>query len=1234
MNKFYLLIFSFLVSVSLLAQTKEQIQKLKEFADFLKIEDARNYQKAIELAIKKGWQLQIKVPHGGVTRLTGVSFNGMPEYTATDSNVGAAGTTGASTLWNGGSTGLNLSGSSAFLNGKIAVWDGGAVLGGHQELSGKITSGDGAASLSDHATHVTGTIVAKGTSPLAKGMLYNLATIPTYNFDFDNSEIASAASNLILSNHSYGSISGWRFNETIWEWWGEAGATEDYKFGYYDNKSRYWDSIAFLSPNYLIVKSAGNKRNENGPAAGTAYRRFNAMNQMVDAGAYDGSLSPNNSYDILPTYSNAKNILTVGAVGILSNGFVNSSSVAMSNFSSWGPTDDGRIKPDIVAAGVGLFSSVATSNTAYDTYSGTSMSSPNATGSLGLLQELYQKETATFLKSASLKGLAIHAADESGVSNGPDYQFGWGLLNVKKGSEVILGRTTKHRILENNLAQNATLSQNHISSGGEKLVATIVWTDPAASVETVNYLNNRTRKLVNDLDLRIVSGSGTEMPWKLDVFNPATPATKGDNNIDNVEKVEILNPIPGESYEIRVSHKGVLVNGSQNYSLLLSGVGGTAYCTSSPVSNSNTRINQFTFAGILRTNTGCTQYTNVTTTFGTVYPSQIAPFSVDLGTCGVNNNKICKIFIDWNSDGDFTDAGENVATSPVIANASIFTGNITAPGNLIIGSSTRVRVVVSETTDPATVTPCGSYSAGETLDASLKITAAGIDASAISVEYPENNSCATDFTYVAARVKNNGVNNITNVPAKAQIFDGATLVATLLDTAKLILQPNSITAVYFRTPFVSQAGKTYTIRVNTDVTGELIKTNDSITVTRNISQATTATITGLSGQLCNANQAILNATPSAGQLYWYTAATGGNPIATGNNVNTNNVPANRTYFIGVNEAKGTIGPANKNVLGAGTYVAFNANGQNITALSPTIIESLRMYIGTSGSIDITVKDVASGNVVAVSSFNVIATSSTPGSSVNDLNDQGIVLPVNLKIPAAGSYLLGATFNAGATAFRNNALNPNPYPYQSAFLMDMNNSNNGTGLTTYYWFYDLKVRALGCATTAARTTLIADAALNPTISQTASTLTVSETGTTYIWTKDGVSVPNSNTQSITITGGGAYVCTILKGGCIFTSPSFNAVFTSLSNINPIDVSFNVAPNPIQGKGFISFILPTKENVTMELVDATGKQIQVQQFVALANTRVSKEIKTQELASGNYFIRIKYDNKQIIKQVFIQ
>ncbi len=1236
MTKYVLVLIFFIVSISTFAQTEEQKKTLKAFAEYLKQEDQKNYEKAVALAVAKKWPLEMQLANGGIMKLVGVYPNGLPEYLATESNVGAANTTGASRLWNGGTSNLNLTGSAAIMAGKLAIWDGGALLTNHQELVGRILSGDGATTLSDHATHVAGTMVAKGIVNNAKGMAYNIPNLTAFDFSNDNSEMAANAGNFLLSNHSYGAISGWRFN-SVWEFWGEFTATEDYKFGYYDSKSRYWDSLAVLAPNYLIVKSAGNNRNQNGPAIGANFSRYNAAGVMTAQGAYTGGISRNDSYDILPTSAVAKNILTVGAISILNNGYAGANSVQISSFSSYGPTDDGRIKPDIVAAGVNLFSSIATGTNAYDTYSGTSMSSPNATGSLLLLQELYQRETAGFMRSATLKGLAIHTADEAGAANGPDYIYGWGLLDVDQAAQTIMGRNTTHRILQNTLNQGSNFSLNTISSGGSKLMATIVWTDPHAAFETTNYLNNRTPKLINDLDLRIVSSAGTEMPWKLDVNNPASPATKGDNILDNVEKVEIIDPIPGETYEIRVAHKGTLVNTSQNYSLLLSGVGGTAYCTSQPNSNSNSRINNFTYAGINANGTGCTQYVNSGSTFASTFPTQVNTFSLTLGTCGSNLDKMAKIFIDWNGDGDFLDANELCATSGVINGTAAFTGSITTPSNVVIGASTRIRIVLSETTNAVSIVPCGTYAFGETRDFSIKFSQAARDGRITAIILPESGSCANDATFVSATIQNSGTSAINNIPVKAIILDGATTVATLLDTLFNTIQPNGFGTVYFRNTFNALAGKTYTLKVNTDVNLEDVRFNDTLSVTKTIAAANTATITNASGQLCTATQANLTSTaPIGNTVYWYTSSTSNTPIGNGSStIVNNNIPANNTFFVGINDAKGNVGPVTKESLSStGGYAVFT-NVQNITVHTPILIESSRMYFGNAGTITAIVREAVSGNIVDQVTVNVLPTTTIPGPTTTtwDANDTGRIVPLNLKIPAAGNYTLGISAGGGATAFRSSGFATNPYPFTVNSLMSINNSNNGTGLTTYYWFYNLKVKALGCTNNSSRVTVVAGAVLTPTISQNSNVLTSSATGTSYVWSKDGVQISNSNNVSLAITAAGSYTVEVTKGGCVFTSAPFTAIITSIQNISATEINLTLTPNPAKEKTELRFTTPKRENVTMDILSINGTKISSERFVVQPNIMFTKLIDISKLSAGIYTVRLYFNNKQVIKKLII-
>jgi hypothetical protein len=373
--------------------------------------------------------------------------------------------------------------------------------------------------------------------------------------------MATAAGNgLMLSNHSYGISCGW--DPYGFSWYGNASinANEDYKFGYYtEGESKAWDEIAYNAPYYLICKSAGNDRGHI-PLFGEPPER--------DGGA-DG-------YDCIGPQGVAKNILTIGAVEDIPNGYNTVSDVVMTSFSSWGPTDDGRIKPDIVANGVGVYSCDDDNNADYTTMDGTSMATPNTTGSLALLAQQWRNLAGSYMRAATLKALAIHTADEAGSANGPDYRFGWGLLNTSKAAQLIAAvwvsqnnQTVKDIVLNNSESYSFQITSN----GAQPLRVTVCWTDPAGTPHTPLTLDPTDIMLVNDLDLRLTRSGTTYYPWTFtnpSPNNPSTTATTGDNIRDNVEQVYIASPASG-TYTITVNHKGTLQGGSQRFSLIMSG---------------------------------------------------------------------------------------------------------------------------------------------------------------------------------------------------------------------------------------------------------------------------------------------------------------------------------------------------------------------------------------------------------------------------------------------------------------------------------------------------------------------------------------------------------------------------------------------------------------------------------------------------------------------------------------
>jgi len=546
------------IPVAVQAQTTPDKNALLEFSKKKQAEFKQQKQAAVEYAKQNDIPVFINTQRA-FFELMYIDENGMPRYYQTE-NANSAKTISTNKVHPGAGLGFSLDGGGM----TVHEWDGGAVRPTHQEFGNRVNQVDGVAATHYHSTHVGGTLIASGVQAAAKGMA-PAANLNAYDWNDDEAEMADAGANgALVSNHSYGYANGWSWNGTAWVWYGDGNISndEDYKFGFYDTQAKDWDQIASDAPGYLIVKSAGNDRGD-GP---------------------DGGAHPKDGpYDCIGNAGNAKNILTVGAVEDIPDGYSEPSDVVMSDFSSWGPCDDGRIKPDICTNGVSLYSCDDDNDADYTTLSGTSMAAPSATGSLILLQEHYQdlNGAGNLMRAATLKALVIHTADEAGPDPGPDYMFGWGLMNTYKAAQKISEDQNLNVIDELTLANGGTYTRTVKAIGDEPLIVTIVWTDkpgtpPAAALDPIDPM------IVNELDLRLTQGSNTYYPWKLDRNNPSAAATRnGENNVDNVEEVTIDNPVAGAEYTIVVDHDGALDGGQQAFSIVISGI--TEEATEPPV---------------------------------------------------------------------------------------------------------------------------------------------------------------------------------------------------------------------------------------------------------------------------------------------------------------------------------------------------------------------------------------------------------------------------------------------------------------------------------------------------------------------------------------------------------------------------------------------------------------------------------------------------------------------------
>lgn len=522
----------------------DQLANAQLLQDLTKNENERLIRVSNYLSRNPTVKKMLKDDDTGKIELTDIQ-NGEPIYTTTY-NDGAAKTARATALYSGGSLGLNVQGEGM----TVGVWDGGPVRDSHQEfiVGGftKVSVLDFGASMSNHATHVAGTIAAQGILPSVRGVAFK-SSIKSYYWDNDLAEmLPEAQGGMVVSNHSYGPLL--------------TSSNQLWLLGAYNNDARQLDVLCYNNPYYLPVFAAGNSRNDT-------------------TVPYSTQIATKSGYDLIASDAVAKNALTVAAVNQVDS-YVNNEDVVMSTFSSYGPTDDGRIKPEISTKGVNVRSTLSSSDTATGFDSGTSMASPGVTGVVTLLQQYHNQLYSNFMRSATVKGLILHTADEAGNFPGPDYSFGWGLINAENSAKIIRDKnltTNRSVIEEQNLVNGTTFTKTINATSSRPLKISISWTDPAPPPNDINNPDNintgtvdpPTKYLVNDLDIKVTSSTGTVYyPWKLQgMSNFSGSATNNStNDVDNFERVDI--PNPSGTYTITVTHKGSLTNGNQNFTLI------------------------------------------------------------------------------------------------------------------------------------------------------------------------------------------------------------------------------------------------------------------------------------------------------------------------------------------------------------------------------------------------------------------------------------------------------------------------------------------------------------------------------------------------------------------------------------------------------------------------------------------------------------------------------------------
>ncbi|MBU0941210.1 MAG: S8 family serine peptidase [Bacteroidetes bacterium] len=393
--------------------------------------------------------------------------------------------------------GYNLTGKGV----KVGIWDGN--LEKHIDHTGRVINRE-YESPSSHGEHVSGTVGGAGIlDPRAKGMAPN---VQMYGWNFNTQsnglpvyverELAFLNDDVDLTSNSYGVL-----------------LSAGYNIVRYSTSDRGDDDVTAKYPSLLNIYSNGNAQ---AAAAGGFYTSTKASKNALHVAA-------NNPDDLISSYS------------------------------SFGPTLDGRLVPQISAVGSSVYS--LDYNNSYQVMSGTSMATPGTSGTVALLYERYKNIYGEKPLASLMKALVSNTAKDVG-NPGPDYKYGFGNLNGLRAVKVLDNKMFYTASVANGVSFEKEIV---VPAGLVSLKVMLAYSDIGATPGSSNIQ-------VNDLDVKIIRNGTTTLPWILNPSVPSANATRGVDNLNNIEQITLDSPAAG-TYKIIVTGTSVPLN-SQEFAVV------------------------------------------------------------------------------------------------------------------------------------------------------------------------------------------------------------------------------------------------------------------------------------------------------------------------------------------------------------------------------------------------------------------------------------------------------------------------------------------------------------------------------------------------------------------------------------------------------------------------------------------------------------------------------------------